>query len=67
MFCIHKQDNIYTIILLGFRCVGVNMTDIYVCCICDTEFDEEEVEHIEIKGNAKDICKECVTSVKGLI
>ena len=43
------------------------MTDIYVCCICDTEFDEEEVEHIEIKGNAKDICKECVTSVKGLI
>jgi hypothetical protein len=31
------------------------------------KFDEEDIKHIEIKGNVKDICKECVDSIKGLM
>jgi len=43
------------------------MTDDCVCCVCELKFKEEEVKHIEIKGNVKDICKECVDSIKGLM
>jgi hypothetical protein len=37
------------------------------CCICETDYDTEELKHIEIKGNIKDICNECLDSIKGLI
>jgi hypothetical protein len=43
------------------------MTENCVCCVCDMEFHEKDVKHIEIKGKVKDICKECVTSIKGLL
>ena len=37
------------------------------CCLCESEFDEWDVKHIEIKGKVKDICKECVDSIKGFV
>jgi len=38
-----------------------------MCDICESEFDEWEIKHIDIKGKVKDICKECVDSIKGLV
>jgi hypothetical protein len=43
------------------------MKETYICCICDSEFEKEDIKHIEIEGNVKNICKECITSVKGLL
>jgi hypothetical protein len=37
------------------------------CCVCENKFNDREVKHIEIKGKVKDICDECLTSIKGLI
>jgi len=38
------------------------------CCVCGEEHGLGTIEHIETKkGEAKDICKECVTSIKGLV
>jgi hypothetical protein len=35
--------------------------------LCELEIEEEDVKHVEIKGKVKDICNECVDSIKGLI
>jgi hypothetical protein len=43
------------------------MTETCICYVCESTFDEEDVKHIEIKGNVKDICKECIDSIKGLV
>ena len=44
-----------------------NMTDLYICCVCGEEHEEEKIHHIEIKDETKKICKECATAIKGLI
>jgi len=36
------------------------------CAICCCDVDHDEAKHLKIKGNVKDICKECVIAVKGL-
>ena len=43
------------------------MTETCTCCVCVSNFDKDDVKHIKIKGNVKDICKECVDSIKGLV
>lgn len=43
------------------------MEESCICCVCGSEFNKEELKHIEVKGNVKDICKECVVTIKGLI
>ena len=43
------------------------MTENCICYVCESKFDEEDIKHIQIKGNIKDICRECVDSIKGLI
>ena len=43
------------------------MTETCMCCLCELKFEKEKVKHIEVKGMIKDICKECVDSIKGLI
>ncbi len=37
------------------------------CDLCGADVPEGKIKHIHIKGNVKNICKGCVTSVKGLI
>ncbi|MHA2388934.1 MAG: hypothetical protein ACXACW_09450 [Candidatus Hodarchaeales archaeon] len=43
------------------------MTKTCICSVCESKFEEEDVKQIEIKGNVKDICEECVDSIKGLV
>ena len=43
------------------------MTGTCGCCMCESKFKEEDVKHIRIKGNVKDICKGCLDSIKGLV
>ena len=43
------------------------MKDIYICCVCGEEHEDENIHHIKIKGEPKKICEECATSIKGLI
>ena len=43
------------------------MEKCYICCCCGEEHDLDEVHDVEIKGENKKICQECVTAVKGLI
>lgn len=37
-----------------------------VCCVCGEEHGLDNIEHVEIKGETKEICKECATAIKGL-
>ena len=53
--------------MIGFIRIGEKMAESCTCCVCDLRFKGDEVKHIEIKGNVKDICKECVDSIKGLV
>ena len=46
---------------------GDKLVEISKCCMCERNFDKEDLKHIEIKGKVKDICNECITSIKGLI
>jgi hypothetical protein len=41
------------------------MTDLYICCVCGKEHEDENIHHVEVKGEPKKICKECVTAIKG--
>lgn len=43
------------------------MDETYTCCICESEINEKDIKHIKIKGDAEDICKECITAIKGLV
>ncbi len=43
------------------------MTETCTCCVCESNFEKEDVKHIEIKGKVKDICKGCATAIKGLV
>jgi len=42
------------------------MEESYVCFCCGDEQEEDDVKKIEIKGKAKKICRECLTTIKGL-
>jgi hypothetical protein len=35
------------------------------CAICGCETHEDNIKHIEIKGNVKNICQGCITAIKG--
>jgi len=37
-----------------------------VCCVCGEEHGLDEIEHVEIKGKTKKICKGCAAEIKGL-
>ncbi len=39
----------------------------YVCSICGEEHGLDNIHQLEIKGQSKDICKECATTIKGLV
>ena len=43
------------------------MADLYICCICGEQHDDENIHHVDIKDKPKKICKECATSIKGII
>ena len=43
------------------------MTDLYFCCICGEEHEEDKIRHVEVKGDTKKICEECATAIKGII
>ena len=43
------------------------MTNPSVCCCCSEEHGLDDMHDIKIKGKNKKICKECITSVKGLL
>ena len=43
------------------------MTNPNICCCCGEEHGLDDMHDIKIKGKNKKICKECATSVKGLI
>ena len=53
--------------MIGFIRIGEKMAESCTCCVCDLKFKEDKVKHIKIRGNVKDICKECVDSIKGLV
>ena len=38
-----------------------------LCCVCGEEHGLDDIDHVEIKGETKKICKECATAVKGIV
>jgi len=43
------------------------MKDKHVCLVCGKEHGLDDIHIIKIKGKEKKICKECATSIIGLI
>jgi hypothetical protein len=41
------------------------MSGCSTCCVCGEEHGLDDIKHIEVKGETKKICKECVTAIKG--
>jgi hypothetical protein len=41
--------------------------DLYLCCMCGEEYSVDDIHEIEIKGETKNICKECADVVHGLV
>lgn len=41
--------------------------DVYFCCVCDEECNSNDFHNINIKGETKTICNECVDIIHGLI
>lgn len=41
------------------------MAENNVCCVCGKEHPSPDLKKIKIKGKTKQICKECVTAIKG--
>ena len=40
---------------------------LYHCCVCGEEHSFDDIHEIEIKGETKNICKECADTVHGLV
>lgn len=36
------------------------------CCVCGEKHSPENIKKVEIKGETKKICKECVDTIHGL-
>jgi hypothetical protein len=36
------------------------------CAVCECDFPEGKIKHVEIKGNVKNICEGCIAAIKGL-
>ena len=36
------------------------------CCVCGEEHGLDDIHHVEMKGESRKICKECVMVIKGL-
>ena len=43
------------------------MEECYLCCCCEKKHDKNEIEEIDIKGESKKFCKECVAAIKGFV
>jgi hypothetical protein len=43
------------------------MEECFLCCCCEKKHDQKEIHEIEIKGETKKFCSECVTAIKGFI
>jgi len=41
--------------------------DGYICCVCGEECSSNDIHTINIKGETKTICNECVDNVHGLM
>ena len=39
----------------------------FICCVCGEEYSSDDTHDVEVKGHTKQICKECVDSIKGLV
>jgi hypothetical protein len=37
------------------------------CCVCGTICELKNLKQFQKKGKIKNICKECVTAIKGLV
>jgi len=37
------------------------------CCVCGEKHSQDTIKEIEIKGEAKKICRECVDTIHGLV
>lgn len=36
------------------------------CDVCGAEVSDDNIHHVHIKGKDRNICKGCVTAIKGL-
>ena len=41
------------------------MKERHMCHICGEEHGLDDINHFEIKGKTKKICKECLAAIKG--
>ena len=41
--------------------------ELYLCCVCGEEHGFDDIHEFEVKGQTKQICKECADTVHGLI
>ncbi|PNX53751.1 MAG: hypothetical protein BV458_02725 [Thermoplasmata archaeon M9B2D] len=41
--------------------------ELYLCCVCGEEHSFDDIHHIEIKGETKNICRGCADTVHGLV
>jgi hypothetical protein len=47
---------------------GSQSSDIwYLCCVCREQFGLDDLQDVDIKGETKKVCDECVDTVHGLI
>ncbi|MBE3136918.1 MAG: hypothetical protein IMZ43_05955 [Thermoplasmata archaeon] len=49
-------------------CPSAKSSDnLYYCCVCGDECDDDSLHEIDIRGEAKKICNECVDTIHGLM
>jgi hypothetical protein len=41
--------------------------DWHLCCVCGEEFGLDDLHDVNVKGQTKQICKECADTVHGLV
>jgi hypothetical protein len=36
------------------------------CVVCSCDVEDENIQHVKVKGKIKKVCDQCVTAIKGL-
>ncbi len=43
------------------------MTEEMTCCVCESKVEKDKIKKVDIKGQTKNICDECATTITGLM
>jgi hypothetical protein len=64
----YEKDNETKILRHELSCLTPKAdTEFFICCVCGEEYGLDDTHKFKVKGQTKQICRECADTVHGLV